>query len=119
VVQNLLQNGLDAMPTGGRLSVCTAQILDPTHSKGYLQLSVSDTGNGIPVDVQKRIFELNFTTKDAKGKGLGLGLWWVRNFVRRSRGDITIRSIAGAGTDAIVKIPIGNSADITQTAAAD
>jgi signal transduction histidine kinase len=119
VVQNLLQNGLDAMPTGGRLSVCTAQILDPTHSKGYLQLSVSDTGNGIPVDVQKRIFELNFTTKDAKGKGLGLGLWWVRNFVRRSRGDITIRSIAGAGTDAIVKIPIGNSADIIQTAAAD
>jgi signal transduction histidine kinase len=118
VVQNLLQNGLDAMPTGGRLSVRTAEVLDPARSKGYLQLTISDTGNGIPVDVQRRIFELNFTTKVEKGKGLGLGLWWVRNFVRRARGDITIRSVVGSGTDAIVKIPMSRSTAMGQAAAA-
>jgi signal transduction histidine kinase len=109
VVQNLLQNGIDAMQTGGKLSVCTSIVFDKKLLTGYLQLSVSDTGHGISPDVQKRMFELNFTTKREKGKGLGLGLWWVRNFVRRARGDITVRSIIGAGTDVAVKIPINRS----------
>ena len=109
VVQNLLQNGLDAMPAGGRLSVCTSMVFDKKLLTGYLQLSISDTGQGIPPDVQKRMFELNFTTKREKGKGLGLGLWWVRNFVRRARGDITVRSTIGSGTDVVVKIPINRS----------
>jgi signal transduction histidine kinase len=110
VVQNLLQNGLDAMKEGGRLSVCTSMIVDKKLLTGYLQLSISDTGHGISPDVQKRMFELNFTTKrENKGKGLGLGLWWVRNFVRRARGDITVRSTIGSGTDVFVKIPINRS----------
>jgi signal transduction histidine kinase len=91
------------------LSVCTSIVFDKKLLTGYLQLSVSDTGHGISPDVQKRMFELNFTTKREKGKGLGLGLWWVRNFVRRARGDITVRSIIGAGTDVAVKIPINRS----------
>jgi signal transduction histidine kinase len=106
VVQNLVKNGIDAMPKGGKLSVCTSVVPGPTVSKGYLQLFVHDTGTGIPVEIQRRIFELNFTTKKEKGKGLGLGLWWVRNFVRRARGDITIRSTPGEGTDVVVKIPL-------------
>jgi signal transduction histidine kinase len=109
VVQNLLQNALDAMETGGQLSACTSIVLDEKLLTGYLQLSVKDTGHGIPPDVQRRIFELNFTTKREKGKGLGLGLWWVRNFVRRARGDITVRSMIGFGTDVVVKIPINRS----------
>lgn len=115
VVQNLLQNGLDAMPEGGRLSVATSIVLDPTLT-GYLQLSISDTGNGIPVDIQRRIFELNFTTKETKGKGLGLGLWWVRNFVRRARGDIVIQSTVGTGTTVVVKIPMSRSSQVAQAA---
>jgi signal transduction histidine kinase len=106
VVENLLRNSIDAMPMGGRLTVSTAQVLDPAHLTGYLQLVIKDTGVGIPVDIQKRIFELNFTTKADKGKGLGFGLWWVRNFVRRARGDITIRSTPGSGTEVTIKIPI-------------
>jgi signal transduction histidine kinase len=111
VVQNLIKNGIDAMPAGGLLSVCTSIVFDKTLSTGYLQLSVSDTGHGISSDVQKRMFELNFTTKheEEKGKGLGLGLWWVRNFVRRARGDITVRSTIGSGTNVSVKIPINRS----------
>jgi|SRR5271165_6034607 len=106
VVQNLLQNAVDAMPTGGCLSVSTSVVVHPTARTGYFQLVVQDTGQGMPADIQKKVFELNFTTKRQKGKGLGLGLWWVRNFVRRARGDITIRSSPGQGTEVTVKIPV-------------
>lgn len=106
VVENLLRNSLDAMPAGGKLTVATSQVLDPAQLTGYLQLVIKDTGSGIPLEIQKKIFELNFTTKSGKGKGLGFGLWWVRNFVRRARGDITIRSSEGDGTEVTIKIPI-------------
>lgn len=106
VVQNLLQNGLDAMPTGGRLSVSTCAVIHSTSLTGYFQLVIKDTGIGIPAEILSKVFELNFTTKRARGRGLGLGLWWVRNFVRRARGDITIRSTPSSGTEVIVKIPI-------------
>ena len=106
VVENLLRNSLDAMPGGGKLTVTTAQVLDPTRLTGYLQLVINDTGIGMPPEIQKKIFELNFTTKTEKGKGLGFGLWWVRNFVRRARGDISIRSSPGEGTEVTIKIPI-------------
>jgi signal transduction histidine kinase len=106
VVQNLIQNAVDAMPHGGHLHVCTAVIQPQGLSTGYFQLQVRDTGVGIPVDIQKKIFELNFTTKGTRGRGMGLGLWWVRNFVRRAGGDITIRSAPGNGTEVTVKIPL-------------
>jgi signal transduction histidine kinase len=107
VVQNLLQNALDAMPDGGTLTVRTSAVRLEGPVTGYIQLTVGDTGTGIPPHILKRVFELNFTTKRSRGKGLGLGLWWVRNFVRRAKGDITIRSVPGSGTEVSVKIPIG------------
>jgi signal transduction histidine kinase len=110
VVENLLQNAIDAMPPGkGRLSVSTAMVFDSMHSTGYLQLSIRDNGKGIPPEIQRQMFDLNFSTK--RDKGLGFGLWWVRMFVRRSGGDITIQSTLGAGTEAVVKIPISRPSD--------
>jgi signal transduction histidine kinase len=106
VVQNLLQNGVDAMPAGGLLSVMTSMVIDYSLRKGYFQLKVQDTGQGIPVEIQRRLFELNFTTKREKGRGPGVGLWWVRQFVRRAKGDITIQSTPGSGTEVTVKIPV-------------
>jgi signal transduction histidine kinase len=107
VVQNLLQNAMDAMPDGGTLSVRTSAVQRRELVTGYVQLTVTDTGVGIPQDILKRVFDLNFTTKGDRGKGLGLGLWWVRNFVRRAKGDIAIRSVPGSGTEVSVKMPIG------------
>jgi signal transduction histidine kinase len=106
VVQNLVQNGIDAMPKGGQLSIRTSVVLDAQLSAGYLLLSVHDSGAGIPVEIQSRIFDLNFSTKSKRGNGLGFGLWWVRAFVRRSRGDISVESSPGAGTEMNVKIPL-------------
>ena len=109
VIQNLIQNALDAMPTSGTLVVATSAVFQPGRRTGYFRLVVKDTGLGIPPDIQRRIFELNFTTKKEKGRGMGLGLWWVRNFVRRARGDISVRSNVGSGTEFTVKIPIDRS----------
>jgi signal transduction histidine kinase len=109
VVQNLLKNSIDAMPDGGPLWVSTAAVRDPMRSGGYLRLTIKDSGSGIPIDVQRRIFELNFSTKREQGEGLGLGLWWVRYFVKRARGDIDVDSKPGSGTEVTVKIPIDPS----------
>ncbi|HKR51425.1 MAG TPA: GAF domain-containing protein [Pseudonocardiaceae bacterium] len=113
VVQNLLQNSCDAMPNGGRLTVKTSLIFPPDLliRTGYVQLTISDTGSGIPEDILPHVFELNFTTKREKGKGLGLGLWWVRNFVRRAKGDISISSIMDVGSEVVVKIPVDRSSE--------
>jgi two-component system cell cycle sensor histidine kinase/response regulator CckA len=106
-VQNLLQNAIDAMPEGGSLTISTSSIMQEQLPVGYIQLIVRDTGTGIPEDILPRIFDLNFTTKHASGKarGLGLGLWWIRNFVRRANGDITVASVLNEGSAFTVKIP--------------
>lgn len=92
------------MPDGGTLSVSTSSIL-PSKLTGYVALTVGDTGTGIPAEILPKIFELNFSTKHVKGRGLGLGLWWIRNFVLRAMGDISVTSSADSGTEFIVKFP--------------
>jgi signal transduction histidine kinase len=106
VVQNLIRNALDAMPNGGKLMVSTISVFDGEIGSGYVEFSVKDTGTGIAADVLPRVFALNFTTKTDKGQGhQGLGLWWIRNFVRRARGDVTVESTLGHGSEFTVKIP--------------
>lgn len=107
VIQNLLQNAIDAMPHGGPLSVTTCSVVQTELPVGYVQVVVRDSGTGIPDDILPKIFELNFTTKrsSTKGKGLGLGLWWIRNFVLRANGDIVVDSTVNVGSSFTIKIP--------------
>ena len=106
VVQNLVRNAVDAMPNGGMLTVSTSVVSHEELASRYLELVVRDTGSGMRPEVLDKIFELNFTTKREKeGKGLGLGLWWVRAFIKRAKGDIKINSEVGVGTEVLVKIP--------------
>jgi signal transduction histidine kinase len=112
VVQNLIQNAVDAMPEGGRLWICTSVVFPPkttNRGAGYFQLVVQDTGTGMTPEVRERLFDLHFSTKKhsvERQPGLGLGLWWVRYFVRRAKGDITVRSVLKRGTEFTVKIPL-------------
>lgn len=107
VIQNLLQNAIDAMPDGGPVCVATSTVVQAELPVGYVQVTVRDSGTGIAGDILPRIFDLNFTTKhsNTRGKGLGLGLWWIRNFVRRANGDIVVTSTVNVGSSFIIKIP--------------
>ncbi len=106
VVENLLRNALDAMPAGGALSVRTSFVFHEELGNGYVELTVTDTGVGIPADAIPRIFDLNFSSKRSDDRRHGLGLWWVRNFVLRAKGAITVSSKVNAGSEFVVKVPV-------------
>jgi len=106
---NIAVNARDAMPNGGRFTVRAANITF-RHEDGFpltgefVQLSLEDTGVGMPPDVLARAFEPLFTTKP-KGMGTGLGLPQVFAFCERSGGLAAIDSAIGAGTSVRLYLP--------------
>lgn len=103
ILINLTMNARDAMPEGGRLTIETGALdLSADNPQGvpagrYLSLSLTDTGCGIPPEIQHRIFEPFFTIKDP-ARGTGLGLPTVYGIVRQSGGWIDVASEVGRGT---------------------
>ncbi len=96
----LVVNAVEAMPGGGILTVGTRQ----GPSEETVILEVADTGVGIPPEVQERIFEPFFSTKE-ETKGVGLGLAVVQGIVRRHGGRILVRSTPGEGTVFTIELP--------------
>jgi len=94
---NLVKNAFEAT-ANGRVRI---RLEDRGPS---VAVSVSDTGTGIPPEVQQRLFEAFYTTKK-KGEGTGLGLAISRNFVASHGGDITVRSEVGKGSTFTVFLP--------------
>jgi signal transduction histidine kinase/ActR/RegA family two-component response regulator len=114
---NLTLNARDAMSSGGRLTIETANVSldDPGAPEQadmaageYVLLSVSDSGCGMPPEVLERAFEPFFTTKES-GKGSGLGLSMVYGFVHQSGGHARIYSEPGEGTT--IKLYLPRAAD--------
>ena len=105
---NIGLNARDAMPGGGtlRIAVTDARLDDPPAGLvgDFVAISVTDTGTGIPPEVQARAFEPFFTTKEV-GKGSGLGLSQAYGFARQSGGTITLDSAVGRGTTVTLYLP--------------
>ena len=111
-VLNLCINARDAMPEGGRLVIRTEETWVDEHAArlrdiapgGYIAISVTDTGSGMPPEVAARAFDPFFTTKPI-GQGTGLGLSMTYGFVRQSGGDVGIHSAPGRGTSVTLSLP--------------
>ena len=112
-IVNLAVNARDAMERGGKLVIETRNVVFDEDQAGsqldmapgqYVQLSVSDTGKGMPKEVQEKVFEPFFTTKGA-GHGTGLGLSMVYGFARQSGGNVTVYSEEGQGTTFNLYLP--------------
>jgi signal transduction histidine kinase/CheY-like chemotaxis protein len=117
---NIVVNAKDAMPSGGRLTIRSANVtLNAQQAARYMDavpgayvlVDIADTGEGMPPDVLERATEPFYTTKEV-GRGTGLGLSQVYGFVRQSNGFISIESAPGAGTAVRLYLPQVATADV-------
>ena len=113
VIVNLAVNGRDAMPSGGTMTIRTRNLAaaesqqfgyKPLPKADYVLVEVEDTGVGIPEEVQAKIFEPFFSTKEV-GKGTGLGLSTVYGIVKQTGAHIFFTSVQGEGTVFRIFVP--------------
>lgn len=116
MVKNLIGNSVKYTPDGGNIVISTYT------DKKYWNLSVKDTGIGIPKDELKHLFSKYFrgsNAVNAKVSGSGVGLLYVKTLVKKHKGRIRVDSILNEGTEFVISLPLvikGNKAEVSQDA---
>lgn len=112
-ILNLAINARDAMPDGGTLTILGSNVhlsdreladSDRAEAGDYVEISVTDTGTGMPPEVLAKVFDPFYTTKPL-GRGTGLGLSMIYGFVQQSRGHVLIESEEGRGSTIRLFLP--------------
>ena len=99
VFMNILSNAVEAITKKGVITISTLI------SNSYIQVSIKDTGQGIPKKIRDKIFDPFFTTKGV-GKGTGLGLSISQSIIEKHKGSIDIKSEAGKGSEFVIMLPV-------------
>lgn len=100
VFSNLIENAVDAMHGEGVVSI------EGTRGDGFVEVTVSDNGPGIPIDLHDRIFELDYSGRaSSRPNKLGFGLWWVKTLMARLGGSVAIESDGSHGTTFRLRLP--------------
>jgi signal transduction histidine kinase len=94
---NVIQNGAQAMPEGGALTVVVEE------NRKFAVVRISDEGHGIPDEIREKIFDLYFTTKSG---GSGIGLAMTYRILQLHYGSIEVQSNPGRGTEFLLRIPL-------------
>jgi len=103
VLVNMVFNAVDAMPTGGQLTLSVEDVDDS------VVISIADTGSGMAPEIRSRIFDPFFTTKGKAGMGLGLAVGF--GIIRRHEGVITVHSEVSQGTTFRISLPAAKAED--------
>jgi signal transduction histidine kinase len=105
IFMGLITNALEATPKGGRVTIRTHTLRD-NGSATRINVSIEDTGEGIPVESRERVFAPFFTTKP---DGTGIGLSLAKKFVERNGGKIIVSDGISGGAKFDVMFPLGGS----------
>ena len=121
-ILNLVINARDALPSGGTITIRTAELQsrgDADLADGdYMVLTVKDDGTGIAPEIVDKVFDPFFTTKPL-GQGTGLGLSSIYGFARQSGGGARLSSVVGQGTEVSLVLPAAIATGIAATVAND
>jgi signal transduction histidine kinase len=105
-LSNLVQNAVNYTPHGGRIAVKAER--RSGEESDFASISVTDTGHGIPADLQNKLFDKYFRSDDAKSvKGAGLGLTIVKAVAEAHRGRVELQSELGKGSTFSLVLPVG------------
>ncbi len=100
VFKNLIENAIDAMQGNGLITI------QGHHSEQWVEVTVADSGPGIPKEIHDRIFELDFSGRSTPRPGkLGFGLWWVKTLMTRLGGSVSVESDGKSGTTFRLRLP--------------
>jgi len=107
VMTNILFNAVDAMPQGGQITLSTQ-----SHSEGWVEMRIEDTGIGMSEEVKKKIFDPFFTTKGVTSSGLGMSVSY--GIIKRHGGEILVESEPGKGTNFVLHLPMGYGEEVKE-----
>ena len=100
VLTNIVFNAVDAMPTGGQITVTTQP-----QAHDWVEVRIADTGVGMTEEVKRRVFDPFFTTKGVTNSGLGMSVSY--GIIKRHGGEVLIESEPGKGTTFVLHLPVG------------